>query len=74
MTAEIREAIRGEALAMGFDAVGFAEAQLANQARADLAEYLGLARPYRGAARRSSDAMAGGAYRRRARAQLRRGG
>ena len=40
MSAEIREAIRGEALAMGFDAVGFAAAQLAEQARADLTEYL----------------------------------
>ena len=41
MTAEIREAIRAEALAIGFDAVGFAEARLAQQARADLAEYIG---------------------------------
>jgi epoxyqueuosine reductase len=40
MTAAIREAIRGEALAVGFDAVGFAAAQLAEQARADLTEYL----------------------------------
>jgi epoxyqueuosine reductase len=40
MTAVIREAIRAEALATGFDAVGFAEAELAEQARADLAEYL----------------------------------
>jgi epoxyqueuosine reductase len=37
----IREAIRGQALAMGFDAVGFAEAQLADAARADLADYIG---------------------------------
>src|SRR6266571_4080852 len=36
----IREAIRAEALAMGFDAVGFAAAHLADQARADLREYL----------------------------------
>jgi epoxyqueuosine reductase len=36
----IREAIRGEALARGFDAVGFAEAHLADSARADLAEFL----------------------------------
>ena len=40
MTAAIREAIRGQALAMGFDAVGFAEAQLAAEARAGLAEYI----------------------------------
>ena len=40
MSAKIREAIRAQALAMGFDAVGFAEARLANQARADLAEYI----------------------------------
>src|ERR1700736_3954046 len=44
--AEIREAIRGQALAMGFDAVGFAEARLADQARADLGEF--LARGYHG--------------------------
>ncbi len=36
----IREAIRGQALAMGFDAVGFAEARLAAQARADLGEFI----------------------------------
>ncbi len=36
----IREAIRGQALAMGFDAVGFAEARLAARARANLAEFL----------------------------------
>src|SRR5579864_1559705 len=46
MSAEIREAIRGQALAMGFDAVGFAEARLAEQARADLGEF--LARGYHG--------------------------
>jgi epoxyqueuosine reductase len=46
MTAEIREAIRSEALARGFDAVGFAEARLAESARADLAEF--LARGYHG--------------------------
>ena len=40
MSAEIREAIRAEALRIGFDAVGFAEARLAEQARADLREYL----------------------------------
>src|SRR3954447_32536 len=40
MTAAIREAIRGQALTMGFDAVGFAEAQLAAEARAGLAEYI----------------------------------
>src|SRR5438876_4887556 len=38
--AAIREAIREEALAMGFDAVGFAEARLAEEARDDLGEYL----------------------------------
>jgi epoxyqueuosine reductase len=42
----IREAIRAEALALGFDAVGFAEASLAATARADLAEF--LARGYHG--------------------------
>jgi epoxyqueuosine reductase len=36
----IREAIRSEALARGFDAVGFAAAQLAENARADLREFL----------------------------------
>jgi epoxyqueuosine reductase len=46
MTSAIREAIRAEALVRGFDAVGFAEAQLAESARADLAEY--LARGYHG--------------------------
>jgi len=40
MSAEIRDAIRGQALAMGFDAVGFAEARLAEEARADLGEFL----------------------------------
>ena len=38
---QIREAIRGEALALGFDAVGFARAHLAEEARANLTEYLG---------------------------------
>jgi epoxyqueuosine reductase len=38
--AEIREAIRGHALALGFDAVGFAAAHLAERARADLREYI----------------------------------
>jgi len=41
MTAAIREAIRAQALTMGFDAVGFAEARLAEAARTDLAEYIG---------------------------------
>ena len=40
MTAEIREAIRAEALRIGFDAVGFAPAHLGEEARADLREYL----------------------------------
>jgi epoxyqueuosine reductase len=38
--AEIREAIRGHALALGFDAVGFAAAHLAEEARDDLREYI----------------------------------
>jgi epoxyqueuosine reductase len=42
----IREAIRTEALARGFDAVGFAEARLADSARAHLVEF--LARGYHG--------------------------
>src|SRR5271165_1482389 len=46
MTVAIREAIRAEALERGFDAVGFAEARLADSARADLAEF--LARGYHG--------------------------
>jgi epoxyqueuosine reductase len=46
MTAEIREAIRAEALARGFDAVGFAKAELAERAQAGLAEF--LARGYHG--------------------------
>ena len=40
MTTAIREAIREQALALGFDAVGFAEAGLADTARAGLAEFL----------------------------------
>lgn len=44
--AAIREAIRAQALALGFDAVGFAAAHLAQSARADLAEF--LARGYHG--------------------------
>jgi epoxyqueuosine reductase len=46
VSATIREAIRAEALARGFDAVGFAEARLAESAQADLAEF--LARGYHG--------------------------
>jgi epoxyqueuosine reductase len=46
MTAAIREAIRAEALGRGFDAVGFAKAELAESARAGLAEF--LARGYHG--------------------------
>jgi len=38
---EVREAIRAEALALGFDAVGFAPAHLAETARTHLADYLG---------------------------------
>ena len=40
MSREIREAIRTEVLARGFDAVGFAAAHLAESTRADLAEFL----------------------------------
>ena len=46
MSRDIREAIRAEALARGFDAVGFAKAELAGGARADLAAF--LARGYHG--------------------------
>jgi len=46
MTAAIREAIREQALATGFDAVGFAEASLAAETRAELAEF--LSRGYHG--------------------------
>ena len=42
----VREAIRAEALARGFDAIGFAEAALADDARAGLVEF--LARGYHG--------------------------
>jgi epoxyqueuosine reductase len=37
----IREAIRDRALACGFDAVGFSEARLAEEARAGLGEFIG---------------------------------
>jgi epoxyqueuosine reductase len=37
----IRETIRDRALASGFDAVGFAEARLAEEARAGLSEFIG---------------------------------
>src|SRR5437764_3922980 len=40
MSNQIREAIREEALALGFDAVGFARAHLAEEARDNLTEYL----------------------------------
>ncbi len=46
MTAAIKSAIRDEALRLGFDAVGFAAARLAPEARAHLAEF--LARGYHG--------------------------
>ncbi|HML09480.1 MAG TPA: tRNA epoxyqueuosine(34) reductase QueG [Stellaceae bacterium] len=46
MTSDIREAIRTEALARGFDAVGFAAAHLADSARTDLVEF--LSRGYHG--------------------------
>ena len=46
MSAAIREAIRAQALAIGFDAVGFAAAHLAEEARANLGEF--LARGYHG--------------------------
>jgi epoxyqueuosine reductase len=46
MAQSIREQIRERALALGFDAVGFAEARLGAAARADLQEF--LARGYHG--------------------------
>jgi epoxyqueuosine reductase len=46
MTDQIREAIRDQALASGFDAVGFAEARLDAEARAGLREF--IARGYHG--------------------------
>jgi epoxyqueuosine reductase len=46
MSAEIKAAIRAQALALGFDAVGFAPPSLAPEARAHLAEF--LARGYHG--------------------------
>ena len=42
----IREAIRDRALASGFDAVGFAEARLDEEARSELSEF--IARGYHG--------------------------
>ena len=46
MTDAIREAIRDRALSSGFDAVGFAEARLGEEARAGLSEF--IARGYHG--------------------------
>src|SRR3954452_9236434 len=46
MSAEIRDTIRAQALAMGFDAVGFAAAHLAEEARDNLGEF--VARGYHG--------------------------
>ena len=46
MSAEIKAAIRQQALALGFDAVGFAPPSLAPEARAHLAEF--IARGYHG--------------------------
>src|SRR5215470_5993668 len=46
MADPVRESIRDRALACGFDAVGFAEARLAENARAGLMEF--LARGYHG--------------------------
>jgi epoxyqueuosine reductase len=40
VSAEIKAAIRAEALGLGFDAVGFAPAALAPEARANLAEFI----------------------------------
>ena len=40
MTDAIREAIRDRALSSGFDAVGFAEARLGEEARAGLSEFI----------------------------------
>src|SRR5207248_3177847 len=41
MSAEIRDQIRAQALSMGFDAVGFAAAHLAEAARENLGEFIG---------------------------------
>ena len=46
MTADLKATIREQALALGFDAVGFAAASLGEEARAHLSEY--LARGYHG--------------------------
>jgi epoxyqueuosine reductase len=46
MAQQIREAIRDQALASGFDAVGFAEARLEAEARAGLSEF--ISRGYHG--------------------------
>jgi epoxyqueuosine reductase len=46
MSTDIRDDIRGQALSMGFDAVGFAEARLAEEARENLGEF--IARGYHG--------------------------
>ena len=46
MSTDIRDEIRGQALSMGFDAVGFAEARLAEEARENLGEF--IARGYHG--------------------------
>src|SRR5215470_5273819 len=46
MADPVRESIRDRALACGFDAVGFAEARLAEEARAGLGEF--IARGYHG--------------------------
>src|SRR5215470_19571521 len=40
MASSVRESIRDRALACGFDAVGFAEARLAEEARAGLSEFI----------------------------------
>jgi len=40
MTADVKAAIRAQALALGFDAVGFAAAEVSDQARQNLATYL----------------------------------
>ena len=65
---EIRDAIRSEALAMGFDAVGFAEARLAEEARDNLGECP------RGADRPQYELRPGHAAQRRRSAASRHGG
>ncbi len=79
MSAEVKAAIRDEALRLGFDAVGFAAPALAPEAArpsprvpgAGLSRRHGLARGARRGARGAKDTLARGGERRRARPQLR---